>query len=319
MVTRASAGPRAPALTSHMRPLPWLTIPGARCRALAPLHGNGENLSDRLAWRDGVTSKLSLQDLYIVLVEGSLPQSRIIVDRLHQVGVYQVEVAANGRMALELMREHKPDLVLSAMYFDDMTGAELIEAMRNDSELADVPFMLVSSENRPRNLEPIRQAGVLAILPKPFAIEELRTALYASLDYIEPEQLVLDNRDTEELQVLVVDDSRFALNHMVQLLRGMGFRHIHCARNGREAAELIRDQRFDLVITDFHMPEMDGEQLINYIRHLSEQPDVPILMITVEQDEARLASVQQAGGSALLDKPFTAATVRQILQRLLSK
>jgi len=266
-----------------------------------------------------VTSKLSLQDLYIVLVEGSLPQSRIIVDRLHQVGVYQVEVAANGRMALELMREHKPDLVLSAMYFDDMTGAELIEAMRNDSELADVPFMLVSSENRPRNLEPIRQAGVLAILPKPFAIEELRTALYASLDYIEPEQLVLDNRDTEELQVLVVDDSRFALNHMVQLLRGMGFRHIHCARNGREAAELIRDQRFDLVITDFHMPEMDGEQLINYIRHLSEQPDVPILMITVEQDEARLASVQQAGGSALLDKPFTAATVRQILQRLLSK
>lgn len=254
----------------------------------------------------------------MVLVEGSVPQARIIVDRLHQVGAHQVEVAANGRMALELMRAHKPDLVLSAMYFDDMTGTELIEAMRSDADLADVPFMLISSEQRPRNLEPIRQAGVLAILPKPFEVEELRTALYASLDYIEPEQLVLDDLEPADLQVLVVDDSRFALNHIVQLLRGLGFERIHCAANGREAAEAIRDQHFDLVITDFHMPEMDGEQLINYIRHLSEQPDVPILMITAEQDEARLASAQQAGVSALLDKPFTAATVRELLRRLLS-
>lgn len=254
----------------------------------------------------------------MILVEGSVPQSRIIVDRLRQVGAFQVEVAANGRMALELMRAHKPDLVLSAMYFDDMTGTDLIEAMRNDATLAEVPFMLVSSEQRPHNLEPIRQAGVLAILPKPFTIEELRTALSASLDYIDPDQLILDALETEELQVLVVDDSRFALNHIVQLLRGMGFEHIHCAANGREAAEAIRDQHFDLVITDFHMPEMDGEQLINYIRHLSEQPGVPILMITAEQDEARLASAQQAGVSALLDKPFTAATVREMLHRLLS-
>lgn len=255
----------------------------------------------------------------MILVEGSVPQSRIIVDRLHQVGAHQIEVAANGRLALELMRAHKPDLVLSAMYFDDMTGTELIEAMRSDNELADVPFMLISSEQRPRNLEPIRQAGVLAILPKPFEIDELRTALYASLDYIEPEQLVLADLEPEDLQVLVVDDSRFALNHIVQLLRGMGFERIHSAANGREAAEAIRDHRFDLVITDFHMPEMDGEQLINYIRHLSEQPDVPILMITAEQDEARLASAHQAGVSALLDKPFTAATVREMLRRLLSE
>lgn len=265
-----------------------------------------------------MTSKLSLQDLFIVLVEGSLPQSRIIVDRLRQVGVHQIEVAPNGRLALDLMRTHVPDLVLSAMYFDDMTGTELIEAMRTDERLADVPFMLVSSERRNRNLEPIRQAGVLAILPKPFEVDELKTALYASLDYMEPERLELIDLEVEQLRVLVVDDSRFALHHIVHLLRNMGIEHIHCASNGREAAEAIRDHSFDLVITDFHMPEMDGEQLTNYIRHLSEQPEVPILMITAEQDTTQLASVQQAGVSALLDKPFTAVAVRDLLRRLLS-
>lgn len=246
-----------------------------------------------------------------------MAQSRLIVERLRRVGVDKIETAASGRPALELMQTHTPDLVLSAMYFDDMTGTELIEAMRDNERLAAVPFMLISSERHDRFLEPVRQAGVMAILPKPFEIGELKKALYASLDYIEPEPLELVHVEAEDLRVLVVDDSRFSLGHIVQLLRQMGVEQIRKASNGREAAEAIRDEQFDLVITDFHMPEMDGEQLTQYIRHLSDQPDVPVLMITSEQNTSRLASVQQAGVSALLDKPFDVATVRELLSRLL--
>lgn len=265
-----------------------------------------------------MSTKLSLQDLSILLVEPSIPQSRIIVDRLRQVGIDNIEIAGNGRQALDLMQVHVPDLVLSAMYFDDMTGTELIGAMRAGDRLAEVPFMLVSSERNAQRLEPVRQAGVMAILPKPFEVGDLKTALYASLDYMEPSDLALADIDAEDLRVLVVDDSRFALNHISQLLRNMGIEKIHAASNGREAAEAIRDTQFDLVITDFNMPEMDGEQLIQYIRHLSEQPDVPVLMITSERDQTRLASVQQAGVSALLDKPFDPSTVKTLLQRLLA-
>lgn len=265
-----------------------------------------------------MTSKLSLQDLSVLLVEPSLAQSRIIADRLRQVGVESVEIAADGGQALEFMRAHVPDLVLSAMYFEDMTGTELIGAMREDERLGNVPFMLVSSERHDDLLQPIRQAGVLAILPKPFEIDELKKALYASLDYMAPDPLELPDMNAEDLRVLVVDDSRFSLNHIVHLLQQMGIEQIWQARDGREAAEAIRDRQFDLVITDFHMPEMDGEQLTHYIRQLSEQPDVPVLMITSEQDRTRLASVQQAGVSALIDKPFDVATIRNLLQRLLS-
>jgi two-component system chemotaxis response regulator CheY len=265
-----------------------------------------------------VTAKLSLQDLSILLVEPSTAQCRIIIDRLRHVGVDNIELAGNGAQALRQMAVHVPDLVLSAMYFDDMTGTELIQAMRADHRLAGVPFMLISSERHPRHLEPVRQAGVLAILPKPFEIGDLQRALYASLDYMAPDDLDLPDLEAEDLRVLVVDDSRFSLNHIIHLLRSMGVEQIRQASNGRQAAEAIRDQHFDLVITDFHMPEMDGEQLTHYIRHLSDQPDVPVLMITSEQNSARLASVQQSGVSALLDKPFDAGTVRGLLQRLLS-
>jgi two-component system chemotaxis response regulator CheY len=179
--------------------------------------------------------------------------------------------------------------------------------------------MLISSERNTQNLEPIRQAGVLAILRKPFGLEDLRKALYASLDFIAPDRLELDDLEPEDLHILVVDDSRMALRHIVHTLQQMGIERITQARNGREAAELIRDQHFDLVFTDYNMPEMDGEQLAHYIRQVSDQPDIPIVMVTSERDESRLASVQQAGVSALLDKPFQIDVVRELIHRILSK
>lgn len=259
----------------------------------------------------------NLQNLSILLVESSLAQSRIITDCLHQIGVEQVQIASKGSQALDLMRLTRPDLILSAMYFEDMSGAELITAIRSDPQFADIPFMLVSSERHAHNLEPMRQAGVLAILPKPFTVTELETALYTCLDFMTLDHLEMADLDMENLQILVVDDSEFAAKHIVQLLQRMGFKHIQTASNGRMAAEAIRDSRFSLVITDYHMPEMDGEQLVNYIRHLSDQPDLPVLMITAEQDSARLATIRQAGVSALLDKPFDMASIKDLLRRLL--
>lgn len=261
---------------------------------------------------------IALQDLHIVLVEPSLPQSRIILRHLRSMGLDKIDHVSTGEAALAQMGVHPPDLVVSAMYFEDMTGVELITAMRTRQALADTPFMLISSESHPHNLEPVRQAGVLAILPKPFDAEDLRVALRTTLDYIEPDRLELEQVDVEDLRVLVVDDSSFSLRHIRHLLGQMGMEQISEAHNGIEAAEMIRDQVFDLVITDYNMPEMDGQELINYVRHASDQPELPILMVTSERNQARLAAVRQAGVSAICDKPFNTVSLRELITRMLS-
>ncbi|RFA29960.1 two-component system response regulator [Alkalilimnicola ehrlichii] len=265
-----------------------------------------------------MSQNLSLHDLSILLVEPSSTQARIIVEHLANVGLNKIEVVHNGRDALTEMKRHVPDLVLSAMYFEDMTGSDLVETMRSDSMLEYTPFILVSSETHPHNLEPIRQAGVLAILPKPFDLADLKRALYGSLEFLDPEALEVSHIDVEDLRVLVVDDSRFSQRHIQHILHQLGIEHISLAPNGREAAELIRDERFDLVVTDYNMPEMDGQQLVSYIRNLSDQPELPVLMVTCERDDSRLASVRQAGVSALCDKPFDVANIREIARNLLT-
>ncbi len=73
----------------------------------------------------------------------------------------------------------------------------------------------------------------------------------------------------------------------------------------------------DLVVTDYNMPEMDGRGLVDYIRTKSWQNSVPILMVTSESDEGRLAAIEEAGVSGICDKPFEPDIVKALLTKIL--
>ena len=114
-----------------------------------------------------------------------------------------------------------------------------------------------------------------------------------------------------------VDDSAMARKHIARVLNNLGIHNITTAENGRQAMELIERNFFDLVVTDFNMPEMDGEALTRYIRERSSQRSIPVLMVTSEESGSRLSAVQQAGVSGICDKPFDTATVKQMIRQML--
>ena len=262
-------------------------------------------------------SRLSISELYILLIEPSATQRRIIESKIREVGNEHIESVSTPDDAWESMKSATPDLVVSCMYFDRMTGCEFLQRIRADEQLKDVPFMLISSETRFENLEPAKQAGVMAILPKPFSVSDLKMALQATAEYIDPEEFDLDDFDAENTRVLVVDDSPTARKHISNLLRKMGMQKITLAKDGLEAIEKLNNSMFDIVITDFNMPKMDGERLTSYIRNHSEQSSIPIMMVTSENNEARLDSVLKSGVSAICDKPFDSAHVKSLLSQLL--
>lgn len=263
-------------------------------------------------------NQFKISDLAITLVEPSDIQRRIIADHLRHMGVHRIDTAAAGAAALANIRQAPPDLVISAMYLPDMTGTDLVQSMRADAELELVPFMLISSETSFASLDPVRQAGVVAILPKPFDPRDLRRALRSTVEWLSPTEAGSGDVDMEELSVLVVDDSLTARRHIARVLEQLGIESITQAQNGREAVALIEDSFFDLVVTDYNMPEMDGEALIRYLREASSQRSIPILMVTSEESDSRLAAVQQAGVSGICDKPFDPFTVKEMVRRMLA-
>ncbi|HEX4911320.1 MAG TPA: response regulator [Permianibacter sp.] len=261
---------------------------------------------------------IAMQDLHILLIEPSPTQQKIVLNHLREAGVHQVDTAASGHEALAYLHQHETDLVISAMYLPDMDATHVLLRLRADPRWQNLAFMLVSSETRFRAIDPIKQAGVVAILPKPFLPADIERALRATLRYIDPEELALENYDVSEVRVLVVDDSSTARAHIKRMLSDLGIQHITLAVDGKHAITCFNEQLFDLVVTDYNMPEMDGRELVEAIRARSDGAYIPILMVTSETERARLSQVEQAGVSALLDKPFTPEVIRQALYSLLS-
>jgi two-component system chemotaxis response regulator CheY len=261
---------------------------------------------------------MRFNELTLLVVEPSMAQFLAVREMLHELGVEQVDHAANGADALARLSQLPfPGLALSAMHLPDMTAADLVQRMRSDPKMADTPFMLVSSEESYRYLEPVRQAGVVAIIHKPASINQLRQGLTAAVDLLAPESLVRNHPEIASFCVLVVDDSETSRRLITTVLGQLGVRSIVEAENGREAVDLIEASDYDLVVTDYHMPKMDGAALTRYIREESRQPAVPILMVTSETDESRLAVVDQAGVTSLCNKPFEPIVVRDLLERVL--
>lgn len=260
---------------------------------------------------------LTAADLSILLVEPSAMQLKLIMRHLQQADVRQIDIARNGDEALAQIKQYPPDLVITSMYLPDMSADQLISRAQHSEAGTDIAFMLISSETGRDALEPIRQAGVMAILPKPFDHDDLQRAIRATLDVIDPTEIELQSYDVSELRILLVDDSVTSRNHLSRVLGSMGISHIDLAENGRQAVDLLSQQHYDLVVTDLNMPEMDGHELTRYIRDKLGDMVLPILMATTENNQARLGNVQQAGVSAILDKPFEPQTIREMLFRVL--
>jgi two-component system chemotaxis response regulator CheY len=261
----------------------------------------------------------SLADLAILLVEPSQMQANLVARMLEHQGVRKVTTVANAQDALAALKaESRNVIVISSLYLPDRAGTELVAAMRAERDFEAVPFILVSSETRPQVLEPVRQSGACSIVAKPFNEQQLSRALYAAADYLNPPE-DLDVAEIENLRVLLVDDSLSSRRHLRRLLAELGIERITEAVNGKEAVALLEQAMVDLVITDYNMPEMDGRELTEYIRTQSWQAEVPVLMVTSEQNMGRLAAVERAGVSAICDKPFEAGSIRRLISEALTR
>lgn len=261
---------------------------------------------------------ITINELQVVVVEPSMTQQHIIKNQLDAIGLTSIHFEQSGDSALDHIKKYIPDLVISALYLPDMTGTDLLESIHNDKSLSNIAFMLISSETNINYLDPVRQAGAIAILPKPFNTHELTIALNSVIDYLNPSDLELEDVGLETAQILIVDDSPLSRKYIRKILTDLGIEQISEAENGREAAELINNGFFDLVVTDYNMPEMDGQELVTYIREQSSQGSVPVIMVTSEQDGGRLSSIQNTGVSAIFDKPLEASSLRKLIIQLLS-
>lgn len=266
------------------------------------------------------THSIRANEITVFIVESSQAQAKFIANQLRAIGIEKIQIFQDGGSALSAMRQQAPELAISSMHHADMSGTALIEKMRAHPELNSIAFILISSEQKQDLLDGIKQAGACAMLPKPFSNEQLSDAIATTLDYLNIGTLEVADETIEahRLRVLVVDDSSSSRAYISHVLKTLGIKQITLAENGKRAIDIVANQIFDVIITDYNMPEMDGCEFITFMRNKSWQSSVPILMMTSESNQTRLAAVEQAGATAICSKPFIAPAIKAMLEKILS-
>jgi two-component system chemotaxis response regulator CheY len=121
------------------------------------------------------------------------------------------------------------------------------------------------------------------------------------------------------MKILIVDDFSTMRRIVKNLLRDLGFNNTQEADDGLTALPLLKKGGFDFVVTDWNMPGMQGIDLLKTIRADSELKHLPVLMITAEAKREQIIEAAQAGVNGYIVKPFTAATLKEKLDKIFER
>lgn len=118
---------------------------------------------------------------------------------------------------------------------------------------------------------------------------------------------------------LVVDDFSTMRRIVRNLLKELGYTNVDEAEDGALALAKLRGEKYDFVVSDWNMPNMDGLEMLKNIRADAALSKLPVLMVTAEAKKENIIAAAQAGASGYVVKPFTAATLDEKLSKIFEK
>jgi CheY-like chemotaxis protein len=265
----------------------------------------------------------------LLVVEDDAAERTSVVELLGHDDV-DVSTASTGSEALTLLREQAFDCVVLDLRLPDMSGFEVLERVRDDEQLRDVPIVVFTgrelSPEQDAQLHMLARSVVVKGVESPERLlDETSLFLHRVVSELPPhKQRMLDrlHRSDEDLvgrAVLVVDDdvrNIFALSSVLER-RGM---KVLTAHTGREAIQILEGHpEVGIALMDIMMPEMDGYETIQMIRKNPALRRLPIVALTAKAMKGDREKCLQAGASDYLAKPVNTdqllATLRSWFHR----
>jgi HAMP domain-containing protein/CheY-like chemotaxis protein/signal transduction histidine kinase len=265
----------------------------------------------------------------LLVVEDDRAEQMSIAELLGHDDI-EIVPAGTGAEALSVLRQDPCDCVVLDLRLPDMTGFEVLEELRADSNLSDVPVVVFTgrelSAEEDAQLHTMARSIVVKGVESPERLLD-ETALFLHrivTDLPAEKQRMLErlNSSDEDLvgrTVLLVDDDArniFALSSVLER-RGM---HVLTATTGREAIALAESTPdLAIVLMDIMMPEMDGYQTIQVIRQKPDFRRLPIVALTAKAMKGDREKCLEAGASDYLAKPVNTEQLLSALRMWLHR
>ena len=117
--------------------------------------------------------------------------------------------------------------------------------------------------------------------------------------------------------ILIADDSRAMRNMLTITIASLGDYRIVEASSGFEALRLLPREHVDLILTDINMPDINGLELISYLRDNPNYRDIPVIIVSTEGSQKDIDRGRQLGANEYVVKPFDPARVQELIKMYL--
>jgi CheY-like chemotaxis protein len=261
----------------------------------------------------------------VLCVDDHAPNRAAWRDALAPLGV-EVEEVSDGAIALDsLLRAHaekRPfDVVVLDLHMPGQNGLDVVRTMRETPGLESVPVVLLTSWLDTGVAEMAAQLGVPRVLRKPPRRRALQRAVCECLGVVErqaptPVRAAARPRGAANGRVLVAEDNLINQRVIQKQLESLGYDSL-IVSNGKLAVEACARERFDVVLMDCEMPEMDGLTAAASIRALgADAGSVPIVALTANAMTGDRERCLAAGMDEHVSKPVRLDDIRKLLDQI---
>ena len=120
-------------------------------------------------------------------------------------------------------------------------------------------------------------------------------------------------------KILVIEDSSTMRSLIVATVEDLtGFETVE-VKNGIEALKMLPTQEFDLIITDINMPNINGLEVVSFVKSHPQYQSIPIIIVSTEQGEKEIEKGLSLGASDYLTKPFHPENLKKVIQKVMSE
>ncbi len=270
------------------------------------------------------TIQPDLAGVRVLVVEDNASNRTILEQALKTWGI-DADVADSASEALSRLHEaarlERPyQLVLADGRMPGKDGFSLVEEIRRSLPARPAIVMMLTSDDYYSSVRRARELDAAHLL-KPVRLSELLAAIRHAAASGPPQLPFLNEQEEQVLgqfKVLLAEDNLVNQRLAVRLLKKIGHRVV-VAQTGREVLDALRAEKFDLVLMDVQMPEMDGFEATREIRKSEQgrQEHIPVIAMTAHAMNGDRESCLKAGMDDYLAKPINSVELRQVIERVM--
>jgi PAS domain S-box-containing protein len=274
----------------------------------------------------------TLKNLNVLVVDDIETNLKVAGYYLKEAGCL-VKTAASTEVAIDILKSSdKIDVILVDHKMPDMDGMVFSSVIKSIPEFKNLPIILLTSLAQRGDTKLVKKAGLKGYLTKPLRKRDLFECIAMAIEaYKNPEILnedtfitrhtIKENKFNEKVKILLVEDNLINQKLTVKLLSQAGY-NCDLASNGKEAINAYQLHKYDLILMDCQMPDMDGYEATKRIRKIENSSSVPnefrhipIIALTAHALDGDVDKCFESGMDDYLSKPVDSEKLISAIKR----